>query len=147
MLLSTIGPMLDPALRVLRLPLQQFDAPPAMLGGGAGLPAGALYIEPANLILAGTPCADPMFRDDIAGACLRSGCDVMLVRTGLFPETLNPVTVDVAFVRPEGSLVITDLIFMRAKDSRLWLVPQQTGPFFEIRPDGLALQIEPSFVT
>lgn len=139
--------MLDPALRVLSLPLQQFDSPPEMLCAGAGLPAGAVYIQPANLMLAGTPCDTPLFRDIIAGACVRFGRDVMLVRTGLFPETLNPVTVDVAFVRPEGSLVVTDLVFMRAQDDRLWLVPPQAGPSFEIRPDGLAMQIEPPFLT
>lgn len=71
----------------------------------------------------------------------------MLVRTGFFPETMNPVSVDVALVVPEGSLVLTDLVFMRAEDGGLWLVPQQTGPFFEIRPDGLAMRIDPPFVT
>lgn len=147
MLLSPAETMLDPALRVLSLPLQQFDGPPEMLGAGAGLPAGALYIQPANLILAGTPCDTPLFRDIIAGACVRFGADVVLVRTGLFPETLNPVTVDMAFLRPESALVVTNLAFMRAQDGGLWLVPPQSGPSFEIRPDGLAMQIEPPFLT
>lgn len=108
MSLSLVEPMLDPSLRVLSIPLQEFDAEPLILGAAAGLPAGALYIAPANLILAGSPCDAPLFREAIVEACTRFGRDVALVRTGLFPETLNPVTVDIAIMGQNEPFLITD---------------------------------------
>lgn len=146
MLSPPIGPTLDPSLRVLSLPLDMLDDV-SVMRGGYGLPAGALDIATANLILAGTPCQAPLFQDTIASACAASGRDVVLVHTGLWPETMDPVTVDVALVGPDGPFVVSDLIFMRARDRRLWLVPQDVGPYIEIRGNGLALATMPSFVT
>lgn len=146
MFLPTIGPTLDPSLRVLSLPLKMLDGMIVSLSG-YGLPAGALEIVSANLILAATPCVAPLFRDTMVAACARSRRDVMLVHTGLFPEMIDPVTIDVGLVGPEGPFVMTDLIFMRGRDERLWLVPQEVGPFIEVRGDGLALETVPPFVT
>ena len=64
MLSPLIGQALDPSLRVLVLPLRMLDAPPVMRSG-SGLPAGALDIAPANLILAATPCEAPLFREQM----------------------------------------------------------------------------------
>ena len=146
MLSLTTGPMLDPSLRVLSLPLDMFDAPPIMCGGN-GLPAGAIDIAPANVILAATPCDAPLFRDAMLNACTRSGRDVLLAHTGLFPETVDPVTADVAFAGVGRPFAVHEMIFMRRRDGSLWLVPQRVGPFIEIRSDGLALETLPPFVT
>jgi len=146
MLSPPIGPTLDPSLRVLLLPLDMLDDAPVMRSG-YGLPAGALDIPAANLILAGTPCQAPLFQDTASAASRASGRDVILVHTGLWPETMDPVTVDVALVGPDGPFIVTDLIFMRARDRRLWLVPQDIGPYVEVRGDGLALVTEPPFLT
>lgn len=146
MLSPPIGPTLDPSLRVLSLPLDMLDDAPVMRSG-YGLPAGALDIQAANLILAGTPCQAPLFQETISSACAESGRDVVLVHTGLWPETMDPVTVDVALVGPDGPFVVSDLIFMRARDRRLWLVPQNVGPYIEISGNGLALATIPPFLT
>jgi hypothetical protein len=146
MLSPLIGQALDPSLRVLVLPLRMLDATPVMRPA-SGLPAGALDIAPANLILAATPCEAPLFREQMRSACAQSRRDVLLVHTGLFPETIDPVTVDAALTGPDGPMVVTDLSFMRAYDARLWLVPQHVGPFIEVRGDGLVLETLPPFLT
>lgn len=146
MFLPTLGATLDPSLRVLSLPLKMLDGEIVSLSG-YGLPAGALSVTSASLILAATPCVAPLFRDTMVNACTRSGRDVILVHTGLFPEMIDPVTVDVALVGPEEPFVVNDLIFMRGRDKRLWLLPEGVGPFIEIRGDGLALETVPPFVT
>lgn len=147
MLTSPTEPSLDPSLRVLSLPLTALYEAPMPIGALAGLPAGMLDIASANLLIAATPCDPPLFGMKMEDACTRFGRDVMLVRTGLFPETMNPVTVDVALVGPDGPFTMTDLVFMRRRDASLWLVPQRVGAFVEIRGDGLALQTTPPFVT
>lgn len=146
MLSPPIGQALDPSLRVLVLPLRMLDGS-HVLRPGSGLPAGALDFASANLILAATPCEAPLFREQMRSTCVQSARDVLLVHTGLFPETIDPVTVDAALTGPDGPVVITDLIFMRAYDARLWLVPQHVGPFIEVRGDGLVLETVPPFVT
>ncbi len=97
-----IEPSLDPSLRVLSLPLTALYEAPIPIGALAGLPAGMLDIASANLLIAATPCDPPLFGMKMEDACTRFGRDVMLVRTGLFPETMNPVTVDVALVGRTG---------------------------------------------
>lgn len=147
MLSSPIGLSLDLSSRVLALPLRMIDAEPDMLGGGNGLPAGCLDLTPANLILAATPCDAPLFEQAIANACTRFDRDILLVRTGLFPETLNPVTSQVALRTRGEPLLLDRLTFMRGRDGDLWLVPEGTGVFVEVRHDGLALETTPPFVT
>jgi len=147
MLTSPIGQSLDPSQRVLSLPLAALNEAPIPLGALAGLPAGALDFASANLVIAATPCEAPLFGAKVEGVCARFGRDVMLVRTGLFPETMNPVTVDIALVGPDGPFTVSGLSFLRHFDRSLWLVPAEVGPFIEIRGDGLALQTTPPFVT
>lgn len=146
MLSPPIGPTLDPSLRILSLPLDMLDDAPVMRSG-YGLPAGALDIPTANLILAGTPCQAPLFQDIISLACAESGRDVILVHTGLWPETMDPVTIDVALAGLNGPFVVSNLIFMRASDRRLWLVPEDAGPYIEVCGNGLALATMPPFIT
>jgi len=147
MLTSPIEPSLDPSQRVLSLPLAEFFQAPIPLGALAGLPAGALDIVSANLVMAATPCDAPLFGTKVEGACARFGRDIMLVRTGLFPETMNPVTVDIALVGSDSPFTLTGLSFLRHLDHSLWLVPEHTGPFVQIRGEGLALQTTPPFST
>jgi len=147
MLTSPIEPSLDPSLRVLSLPLAAINEAPLPIGALAGLPAGALDIASANLLMAATPCDAPLFDTNVEAACARFKRDVMLVRTGLFPETMNPVTVDIALVGPDGPFTMKGLTFMRQCDGGLWLVPDQTGAFVEICSKGLALHTAPPFVT
>ena len=142
-----VGPMLDPSVRVLQLPLGQFAAPAEMLTGGDGLPAGAVYLPSANLALASTPCAMPMFEKVALDVCERRRCDVLLQRTGLYPETLDPVTVEVALIMDQMAALVPGLIYMRHRNGSLWLVPQQVGPYIEVSENGLAISSVPPFVT
>ncbi len=87
-----------------------------------------------------------MFRGPILTACVQSGRDVLLVHTGLFPETMDPVSVDAVLAGPHGPVIVNELAFMRGYDGSLWLVPLQVGPFIEIRA-GLMLETMPPFVT
>lgn len=135
---------LDPCLRILALPLRMLAAPPILLRGGDGLPAGALHIPAARLILAATPCDAPMFRDAARAACVTHDRDILLVRSGLFPETFDPVAVDVFLVGPDGPLMLSNLSFLRRAD-RLWLVPDTSGPSVEIASSGLELALELPF--
>ena len=138
MLTSPIEPSLGPSQRVLSLPLAELYDVPVPLGALAGLPAGALDIVAANLVMAATPCDAPLFAGKVEAACARLNRDIMLVRTGLFPETMDPVTVDVALIGPDGPVVVTGLSFMR-RDDGLWLVPSRVGACIEIRGEGLVL--------
>jgi len=134
----------DPSCRVLLLPLGMMDGTRVRRRDGLGLPAGALEQTSANLIMASTPCDAPLFREALTRACAEAGKDILLVRTGLFPETLNSVICEVALAGSEKPLILTDLCFMRA-DGRLWLVPQDDGPVLEVRHDGLDLQLDSPF--
>lgn len=142
-----VGHMLDPSLRVLQLPLGEFAEPVEVFGGGHGLPAGALYLPDANLVLASTLCDPPLFERAALDACLALKSDMRLQRTGLHPETLDPVTIEVALVTREGAAYADRLVYMRHRNRTLWLVPQETGFFVEIRADGLSISSVPSFIT
>lgn len=139
---SPVERALDPSLRVLRLPLIMIAQPAVPLGGGCGLPDGALEVGSANLILAATPCDAPLFRPAVMNACRAGRTDVLLVRTGLFPETMNPVTAEAALVTADGPLLFTDLSFARTS-AGLWLVHEDGSHALEIRSGGLTLVLDP----
>lgn len=130
----------DPCLRVLSLPLAAMGtalAEPTNIV--SGLPEGALMIPSAGVILAATPCSAPLFHDKTALAAHHSGYDVMLVRTGLFPETLDMVSVDVV-LQNQGSLVaIRELAFFRHRDGRLWLIRTQDPLALTLDAHGLRI--------
>ena len=136
----------DPCLRVLHLPLSAMDnvlVEPA--GTASGLPEGALAIPSAGLILAATPCAAPLFYDKTALAAHHTGYDVMLVRTGLFPETLDMVTIDVV-LQNEGPLVaMRELAFFRHCDGGLWLIRSKDGLALTLDTHGLWIGEAPPF--
>ncbi|KMS60045.1 hypothetical protein V474_11805 [Novosphingobium barchaimii LL02] len=132
------GSTFDPSVRVLALPAHAIGDI-GEVHAGDGLPAGAFDVPSANLIMAATPCDGPLFLPAIGQASRRTGRDIMLVRTGLFPETLSAVSVDVAFAQAASPMIIPNLAFMRHVDQSLWLVPPLHGPFIEIRTDGLRL--------
>ncbi|MEZ0495134.1 hypothetical protein [Sphingomonas sp. IW22] len=142
-----IGPMLDPAVRVLAFPLELFTHCYMPRGSIAGLPAGVIEIDTANLLLAATPCNAPMFVQALEAACAKLRRDVMLVRTGLFPETIDPVTVDVALTVTAKPLVVKRLTFARHRDKSIWLVPEGAAPFLQLRPEGLAISTVTPFRT
>jgi len=138
----------DPSLRLLALPLRALGRPGGLtLLTSSGLPSGAIEIVNANLVLAATPCAHPMFDGVAVYAADRLGKDVVITRTGLHPETLDPVTSDVALHSTAGVISLTDMLFARHEDGGLWLVRHGGGPYVQITPGGLRLEMESPFVT
>lgn len=138
----------DPSTRVLQLPLAALTATADELKPVSfGLPAGAVAVATANVVLAATPCEPTLFRDVIERHGREYCRDVMLVRTGLWPETLNAVTVEVALAVDGDALLVTDLAFFRRVDGSLWLIPPRAAPFIAIGPDGLGLEMSAPFST
>lgn len=137
----------DIATRLLVIPYKALgpDAT-APLAVSNGLPAGSVEIASANLIMAATSCDLPMFSNTVARVARGRERDVLLVRAGLFPETLNPVTVDVALFARDV-LTLTGLSFYRHRDNTLWLLPKDAGPCLAIEPAGLRLEVLPPCMT
>lgn len=144
---NPVGHMLDPSVRVLQLPLAELSEPVEILTGGDGLPAGALHLPSANLVIASTPCDTPVFERTAIDVCRLRGTDVLLQRTGLHPETIDPVTVEVALVTRLGTAFANRLIYMRHRNGSLWLVPEEAGFYVHIRPTGLEISSVPPFIT
>lgn len=147
MTLSPIGNDTDPSARVLALPFNAMAVTLTDLAPfTAGMPAAACRIATRNLVVGATVCSAPMFLDRIAKVASDTRDDVMLVRTGLLPERIDPVTADVAIVGGDV-LVVTALSFYRHTDRSLWLVPHATGPFVRLCHTGLCLEVDPPFAS
>src|SRR5688572_21649877 len=74
-----------------------------------GLPAGSLFLPEQQLILAGTPCTVPLFRDAMTRA-MKMNTDVLVVRHGAYPELLDVTIWDAAIRSGEGLVLLHDLV-------------------------------------
>ena len=114
----------DPSARVLALPLQELAACPAdLLSFTDGMPVQGHLLPTCNLVLAATSFDAPLIRLAIKEAARRWHHSVLLVRSGMHPETLDPVLVDVGIAGVPTS--VHDLAFYRHTDASLWLVPSK----------------------
>lgn len=116
---------------------------PRPLGGNTGLPACALECLVHNLVIAATPVVEPLFDDALVRFAQASGRDVLLIRHGFHPETLDPVRIDVAARTFAGPLLIRDTSLYRALDGSLHLLPECHDLFAEIGEHGLDLSMLP----
>ena len=140
MILPPVGPFADVSARLLALPLAAMAVTTADVARFTdGMPAASCGVARLHLVIGATVCAAPMFRDTIARVAMAWRHDVMLVRTGLFPERLDNVTVDVAVVGGDV-LVAHDLSFYRHHDRSLWLVSNDRGPTVRLDETGLVLE-------
>ena len=112
-----------------------------------GLPAGSLYLPAARLILASTCCTKPLFEPQMRKAAARTGADVVLMRHGLFPETLNVALFDVIIHVNREPELISDLVLYEHPADGFWLVPSGNGAHIALEQDGLRLADQPPFVT
>lgn len=137
----------DIATRLLVIPYKALgpDAT-APLNVSSGLPVGAVEIASANLIMAATSCDGPMFSSTIERVARGHERDVLLIRAGLFPETMNPVTVDVALFARDV-VTLRGLSLYRHHDNALWLLPADSGPCLAIEATGLRLEMLPPCTT
>lgn len=145
MILPPVSPYADASARLLALPFDEMlvtasDVEPFT----HGMPSTSYRVPGLNLVIGATVCAPPMFRDTIARIVLTWRHDVVLVRTGLFAEAFDSVTVDVAVVGGDV-LVVRDMSFYRHPDRSLWLVTGSGGPMILLDEGGLNLRIEPPF--
>ncbi len=134
--------LLNYALAGLRLDQNQ----PRPLGGNTSLPAGALESLAHNLVVAATTVTEPLFDDALMRFASATKRDVVLIRHGFFPETLDPVGVDVAARTIFGPVLIRQASFFRAVDGGLHLVPAECDLFVEIAPRGLDLSLSPPWI-
>lgn len=146
MTLTPAEPFTDAWTYVLALPFTALAVGPDHLTPiSAGMPAGTCLIDALNLVVAATPCSAPMFAKTVAHVAQSRGHDVLLVRAGFAPETMDPVRVDVALIGG-GPVLLSNMAFFRHVDRSLWLVPEEgEGPFVLIDPSGLTLVIEQPF--
>lgn len=121
-----IGHSADPSARVLALPLQELAACPAdLLSFTEGMPVQGHLLPACNLVLAATSYDGPLVRMAVNEAARKWHHNVLLVRSGMHPETLDPVLVDVTVAGVPAGLY--DLAFYRHTDASLWLVPSETS--------------------
>lgn len=126
--------------------LAALDQPqPVSLGGNTGLPAGAVDCLGQNLVIATSPVCERIFDDALLRFAERSRRDVVLVRHGFHPETIDPVRVDVCLRTSFGSsILLPDLSLWRGNDGSLHLVPDGSDLFIEVAGHGLdALLVRP----
>lgn len=115
--------------------------------GPGGLPAGSLHLPDARLILATTCCSKPLFHEQMRTAASASGADVLLMRHGLHPESLNGTGFDVLLHVNREPVLLTDLILYHHNADGFWLVPSGNGAYIAVEADGLRLADEPPFMT
>lgn len=116
---------------------------PTLLGGGNGLPAGALECLEHNLVVAATPIVEPLFDAALERFAAASKRDVLLVRHGFYPETIDPVRIDVALRSITGPILVCDTSLWRGKDGGLHLVPARPDLYVEVGRNGLAVRLTP----
>jgi hypothetical protein len=112
-----------------------------------GLPAGAVHIPSARLILAGSCCTVRLFDQQIMKAAQATGSDVVMMRHGLFPEVLDAVAYDVAVHVDGEPVLLTDFVLYDHPADGFWLVPVGEGPCIALEPNGLRLADESPFLT
>lgn len=114
---------------------------------GYGLPIGAVHLVDQKLILAGTPCDEPLFRKAMHSAAAATGADVLVVHHGLHPEALNPVRFSALVHISREPYLFENMILYHHPADGYWLVPTAKGPFVTLEEDGLRVDFEPPFVT
>lgn len=123
--------------------IRQGEGAPARFG----LPAGAVHLHEANLIVAGTPCDAPFFHEPMHAAAAATGADVIVVHHGLCPEILNAVSFSVVVHVSRRPILLQDMLLYWHPEDGDWLVPSKIGPFIAIEAEGLRLAFDPPFIT
>lgn len=132
----------DLATRLISLPLVAMRAvaeiPPEPV---VDMPDCTVSVPAAKLLVAATPLPAPVFAETLEQVARTHDCDVLLIRSGSHPESIDAVTVDIALRFDGDALAVTDLLLFRHEDTGLWLVPSARGPCVELTPKGLRLEM------
>lgn len=112
-----------------------------------GLPAGAVFIREARLVIATTCCRKPLFHAEMHRAAAATGADVLLMRHGLEVEETAVTTFDVLIHVNGHPCLVTDLVLYDCPVDGHWLVPSGNGAHIALESDGLRLADEAPFIT
>jgi hypothetical protein len=115
-------------------------------GAPGGLPAGAVYLPSAKLILASTSCMAQLFAEQMLKAAMAMQSDVILLRHGLFPEGLDAAAVDVVLYLNGTPTLLTDMLLYHHPEDGFWLVPTGLGLHLAIEKDGLRVAEWPPYL-
>lgn len=130
--------------RMMRL-LLNISGHNAGVAAPGGLPAGSVHVPDARLILASTVCTLPLFQEQMLAAAQATESDVLLMRHGLFPETLEPTMCDLVLYLNGCPAFIRDMLLYHHPVDGFWLVPAGVGPHVAIEHDGLRVAEEPPY--
>lgn len=108
----------------------------------AGLPVASVHLPAARLIIASTTCTVPLFKKAMLAAAQETQSDVLLMRHGLFPESLESAHCDLALYLNGYPAFIQDMLLYHHPEDGFWLVPGGVGPHVAIEPDGLRVAEE-----
>lgn len=132
----------DLIMRLISLPLVAMKTvaviPPQTI---PNMPSCTMSVPAARLLVAVTPHPAPTFADTLEQVSRTHNNDVLLIRSGHHPETIDAVTVDVALRFGGDALAVTNMLLFRHDDHGLWLVPAVRGPFVELTSAGLRLEL------
>ena len=98
-------------------------------------------------MIAATPCDAPLFEGAIRKAAREKGADVVLMKHGLHPETLNNVSFSILVHMSGKPYLFDDLVLYFHSADGYWLVPSRHGPFIALQKDGLRVDFAPPFIT
>ena len=112
-----------------------------------GLPAGSLLLPEQRLVIGGTPCTVPLFRNAMTKVAVKQNVDVLVVRHGNYPELLDCSLWDVAIPSGGDVVCINDLVLYVDRYDEHWLVPSGAGAFVRVSKDGLHIEPEPPFIS
>lgn len=121
----------------------------AVLKPAASLPMPCFHLASTGTLVCATPINSlPVFRAAMIAAAALNKVDVLVVKHGLAPETLDDVTIDVVTGRTRSVRMLWDLCRYRAIDGGSWLVPPTgaAGPSVRIDTSGLTLVADPPYV-
>lgn len=111
---------------------------------GYGMPQPTVFIEELRLVIAATPVVAPVFQSQVEALATGQRYDVMLIRHGLAPEIVDPVSVDVILGAPPcDPYRAPNLSFFRTAGGELHLAPEGIGPTIALRPFGLEIELWP----
>lgn len=102
-----------------------------------GLPANAVHIPDARLILAATPLDAQLFERNAIRAAMATQYDVLLLGVGLHPEVLNAITVTIVTTEFGIALSELEMVLCRGAGGRLLVARQRGRSAYAITADGL----------
>lgn len=144
---APLGIVPDPSARVLAMILRALSAEnTAVRYARGGMPVCTYLLPHIGVIAGSTPCALPMFADTVRQVAQRRRADVLLCRTGLHPEILDPVTIDVALAAGSGEIDLSGMVLYRHPNRNLWLVSStEAHANVKLSAAGLRLVSTPPF--